>query len=135
MTHPNNLDRKSGMFVPEHYFEDFERQMTQRIDAYEAQRLATPVLAASSQPTMTATPGGLHSNLRRRIAVWISVAACVGLLIGLLTPWHPSVWNSVSAETEPMAESIVETQEQMEQNMMLASVSDYDIYEYLFGEE
>jgi hypothetical protein len=34
-----------------------------------------------------------------------------------------------------MAESIVETQEQMEQNMMLASVSDYDIYEYLFGEE
>jgi hypothetical protein len=128
--------RPSGMTVPENFFEDFKASMEQKIDAYEAERQAAAATTTSKVAAAEPHPE-LHLNLRRRFALWTGVAACLGLLIGLALPIRfaapePSVEPAV-ASVDEYAEA--ETQEQLEQDMMLASLSDYDIYEYYYYEE
>jgi hypothetical protein len=131
--------RPSGMTVPEHFFEDFKASMEQKIDAYEAQRLAdaTGRAAASVEPA-SERPHELRLNLLlRRFILWTGVAACFGLLIGLALPFRFAAPDS-AVETAPAAAdeyAEAETQEQLEQDVMLASLSDYDIFEYYYYEE
>lgn len=121
----NSADRRPlGLTVPEHFFEDFRAEMEQKIDAYEAQRAASPATRR-------------HLNLRRRWFLWTSVAACLGLLIGLASPVRltPSASTPVATTDEYADADLSESQDQLEQDVMLASLSDYDIFEYYYYDE
>jgi hypothetical protein len=123
--------RPSGQTVPDHFFEDFKASMEQKIDAYEAGRQA----AVTEMTTDAARRP--HLNLRRRFILWTSVAACLGLLMGLALPFEFQTPEAASTSaTDTYADVYTsETQEQLEQDMMLAQLSDYDIFEYYYYEE
>jgi hypothetical protein len=123
--------RPSGQTVPDHFFEDFKASMEQKIDAYEAGRQAAARALTAEEPRR------VHLNLRRRFVLWTSVAACLGLLIGLALPFEfqtPVAAPTSAADTYAEADAS-ETQEQLEQDLMLAQLSDYDIFEYYYYEE
>jgi hypothetical protein len=105
--------------------------MEQMIDDYEAGR-QTAVKSLKNDASRRT-----HLNLRSRFVLWTAVAACLGLLIGLALPFELQTPNDVPTQaTDIYAETdITETQEQLEQDMMLAQLSDYDIFEFYYYEE
>lgn len=110
--------RPTGMTVPEGFFDNFQQAMEQQIDAYEAAR----------RPKV-------HRTLRLKFVLWVSAAACLGLLVGLALPkLYDAATLSIDAPAaDEYAEADgIETQEQLEQDVMLASLSDYDIFEYYY---
>ncbi len=115
------------MGVPDRFFADFQIEMERKIDRYEAGRHVRP--AAGRRPEHNLSIG-------RRIMLWSSVAACTCLLIGLF-PLMRSVVDDGEMNGGPMAVEIpaADWQYQEVQDMMLATVSDYDIYMNYYYEE
>ncbi len=118
---------ETGMTVPEGFFADFQKNLELKIDELEAQK------AQRTAPTLPLEPqaaAGSHHIL------WWSIAASVALITGLFVWFSPreAAYNETLAGEAVTAEAISETSD-LSESMMLASVSDYDIYEALYSEE
>lgn len=115
-----------GMVVPDRFFADFQTEMERKIDRYEAARRRTGV-AGRSKRTL---------GIGRRIMLAGSMVACVCLLIGIFPLMRAVVDNGVLEGEGMVAESgMTDLQYQDVQDMMLATVSDYDIYMNYYYEE
>lgn len=108
--------QQAGMTVPEGFFEQFQMQLEEKIDALEAEKKQAPVI---QMPARTQ-----HSWINR----W-SVAACAAVLIGVVIFLTT---NEVDPDDEiPLVAQGEKVDEQSEmEEMMLHSVNDYDLYEY-----
>lgn len=107
--------RNTGMFVPEGFFEEFQKNLEKQIDLVESKR------------------NRRHILLRR----W-SVAASVCLLIGLT----PLAWKFFSnpSQEQPRPVSIAEFEAEVEpvmdintEEIMVSTISDLDIYENFYA--
>lgn len=120
-----------GMTVPDDFFQQFERKMNAVIDADVAARKAEQEAAASAQPVLRPALTGWQRYLTVAAAVVIAVA--LGIFIskqGVVdtpdTSLVPLTAGTTAAE-QPVIEEVTEpvTEE------LMASASDYDIFEYL----
>ena len=112
--------RPEGMTVPEGFFEDFARQMEAQIDSLPSEQVSTKVVS-------------LHDARRKNLLCWSGIAVAAALLTLLFSP----LWLDVSVgETLDGQNSLfAETEESsVQEEWLLASVSDYDIYEYFYGD-
>lgn len=116
-----------GMIVPNRFFADFQTEMERKIDRYEAGGNVRHTVGRRSKRSL---------SIGRRIMLWSSVAACTSLLIGLF-PFMRSVVDDGEMNGGPMAAeaTAADWQFQEVQDMMLATVSDYDIYMNYYYEE
>lgn len=114
------------MIVPDHFFADFQVEMEQEIDRYEAGKRNLWIAARSKR----------RLSIGRRIMLLSSVAACACLLIGLF-PLMRSVIDDGGRDRGAMiaGAETADMQYQEVQDMMLAAVSDYDIYMNYYYEE
>lgn len=118
--------RFPGMIVPDHFFADFQAEMEQEIDLYEAGKRN---LRIAGRPNRRLSIG-------RRIMFMSSVAACVCLLIGLFPLMRSVIDDGVRDGGAMVADAgMADLQYQEVQDMMLATVSDYDIYMNYYYEE
>lgn len=119
---PDFGTHETGMKVPEGFFEGFRKNLELKIDEFEAgkARQEAPAIRPAS----------------RRIPWW-SVAASVALIAGLFAWFSPRATSPAGpADTNmpAIAEANTETTD-LSESMMLASLSDYDIYEALYVED
>lgn len=114
------------MIVPDHFFADFQAEMEQEIDRYEAGKRNLRIAARPKR----------RLSIGRRIMLLSSVAACACLLIGLF-PLMRSVIDDGGRDGGAMVAGaeMSDMQYQEVQDMMLAAVSDYDIYMNYYYEE
>lgn len=118
--------RYPGMVVPDHFFADFQAEMERKIDRYEAGKRTRPVTGRSRR----------HLSIGRRLMLLSSVAACACLLIGLFPLMRSVVDNGGGDGGAMVADTgMSDLQYQEVQDMMLATVSDYDIYMDYYYEE
>lgn len=118
--------RYPGMGIPDHFFVDFQLEMERKIDRFEAGKRFGGAVGRSKR----------RLSIGRRIMLACSVAACVCLLIGIF-PLMRSVVDHGFQEGEMAVSEIgtAELQDQEVQDMMLATLSDYDIYMNYYYEE
>ena len=110
------------MKVPEGFFSDFQKNLELKIDEFEARK--------AHQEAPAIRPAS-------RYLPWWSVAASVALIVGLfawLSPRPTSPAGPEGANMPSLAETSTETTD-LSESMMLASLSDYDIYEALYVED
>ncbi len=118
--------RFPGMIVPDHFFADFQLEMEREIDRYEAGKRNLRIAGRSKR----------RLSIGRRIMFMSSVAACVCLLIGLFPLMRSVIDDGVRDGGTMVADAgMSDLQYQEVQDMMLATVSDYDIYMNYYYEE
>lgn len=114
------------MIVPDHFFADFQLEMEREIDRYEAGKRNLRIAGRSKR----------RLSIGRRIMFMSSVAACVCLLIGLFPLMRSVIDDGVRDGGTMVADAgMSDLQYQEVQDMMLATVSDYDIYMNYYYEE
>lgn len=100
--------RETGMYVPEGFFAEFQKNLEKQIDK-KVQR---------------------HIIVRR----W-SIAASICLILGLMAfTWNLFDRQSAVPQTELLAESPVETEDLNTEEIFTSTISDYDIYEYFYAD-
>ena len=99
--------RETGMFVPEGFFADFQKNLEQQIDK----------------------PVQRHIPIRR----W-SIAASICLILGL-TPllWHIANHPTENPQSELLSETI-SSEDLNSEEIFTSTISDYDIYEYFYAD-
>lgn len=113
--------KETGMFVPDGFFDKFQKELEAKIDQQEAEKLK--IKAAKKQ-----------LSIRR----W-SIAACACLIIGL----SPVVWHFMKEPSAAQSEIIDPLYSQVdysdsdiesEDEIMVSMISDMDIYENFYAE-
>lgn len=102
--------RNTGMKVPEGYFDDFSRRMEVLIDREETHAAPAVSLWAKVKPWMYMA------------ATFVAFVVMFRILI------NPTVNEERNAQMAALEEQAVY------EDVLYASVSDYDIYEYLFAD-
>lgn len=128
---PNFGTRQTGMFVPEGFFAEFQSKLEAKIDS-ETEHTEQDVPAICEHPTV-------WQKYRRMVTRW-SVAACVCLIVGLfgIFAWQSADTNEpVQTAQTDSSKSMdeIEMNELEREDYMLASLTDYDIYEYFYAVE
>ena len=122
---PDFGTRETGMKVPDGFFADFQQSLELKIDELEARKVReeAPSILSEQQHRSHRLP-------------WWSVAASVALIAGLFVWFNPAKTTDPNAPESymPVAEAMVENSD-LSESMMLASLSDYDIYEALYAED
>lgn len=100
--------RETGMFVPDGFFAEFQKELEKKIDQ-KTQR---------------------HITIRR----W-SIAASICLLLSL-TPIAWNAFNNESVSQAPESELLAETEtEDMNaEDILTSTITDLDIYEYFYAD-
>lgn len=106
--------QQAGMTVPEGFFEQFQQQIEAKIDQLESEKQA-PVIEM---------PVRRHQSLMARWAV----AACAVVLVGV-GAFYMTTNEEVQEDVQVAQTESVDEQSELEE-MMMHSVSDYDLYEY-----
>lgn len=116
--------KETGMFVPDGFFADFQKNLEMKIDEMEAQKIG--VETVEEEPM-------IGKQKRFTLRQW-SIAASICVLLGLI----PFAWNmfktepTVSEEEEFIAEVVTEDLDSEE--IMVSTISDMDIYEYFYAD-
>lgn len=101
--------RETGMFVPDGFFAEFQKDLEKKID----------------------------QKVHRHIIIqrW-SIAASICILVGLIPAvCHTLVNSSQPSETVMVAENTVEaTEDFSSEELFVSTVSDYDIYETFYAD-
>lgn len=122
---PDFGTRETGMKVPEGFFADFQQSLELKIDEIEARKAKEE--APSIRP---------EQQSRDRHLPWWSVAASVALIVGLFAWFNPTKTTVADVpDSNRMTAEVSGESSDLSESMMLASLSDYDIYEALYTED
>ena len=124
--------KETGMFVPEGFFDKFQKELEEKIDQQEAQKL--DILAAKKR----AEEAKKATERRLRIQHW-SIAACACLLIGLASfAWFNFDASQTTHESVAVPMEVAQADNFVSdidsEDIVVSMVSDLDIYENFYAD-
>lgn len=114
-----STERRTGMTLPEGFFADFDKRMEAAIDAEEQKKLTVP---ASTKEQVVEI-----GNTRRPL--WIAVAACLLVAVCVL-PFMRSLNTDTTSDAADIAALAVDAMDDEQEDYLLTSISDYEMYDY-----